>query len=113
MVNLEKLYLQENRLTGEIPQSLSGARLSALYLDHNELHGPIPSTLGQQDGLRELFLNHNVGEWCKQDLSANNPWGCSAWLMSLFPFATAGRPHSSAETERDIPARIGRWAIFD
>ncbi|CAM9497291.1 unnamed protein product [Ectocarpus sp. 4 AP-2014] len=57
---LQKLWLNDNHLTGHIPQQLG--RLSALkilHLSFNELDGPIPPELGNLAALQHLNLGWN------------------------------------------------------
>jgi len=58
--NLKELNLNENKLTGPIPTSLSGlTNLESLELYDNKLSGEIPSDLGQITSLKGLWLNNN------------------------------------------------------
>ena len=54
------LDLFQNRLTGEIPETLKNLNsLQSLDLSDNQLTGPIPETLGQLDNLDTLDLGDN------------------------------------------------------
>jgi len=57
---LERLELDNNKLSGAIPGSFStnNPLLRILYLDGNEFNGTIPATLGQLP-LQDLRLNNN------------------------------------------------------
>lgn len=55
--SLKVLYLQNNELTGPIPESLSDcSNLVSLDLSFNYLNGTIPSSLGSLSKLRDLIL---------------------------------------------------------
>ena len=54
------LYLNNNRLSGLIPQSISHFKqLRYLFLAKNRLHGSIPNSLGNLSQLTKLWLNDN------------------------------------------------------
>ena len=54
------LYLNDNRLRGEIPPELGSlANLGRLHLFTNQLSGEIPPELGSLSNLRELYLYQN------------------------------------------------------
>ena len=54
------LYLDCNRLSGEIPEELDNlTSLGALFLSHNRLSGEIPEELGSLTNLHTLELNGN------------------------------------------------------
>ena len=54
------LYLDDNQLTGEIPEELGSlTNLRALNLEYNQLTGEIPAELGNLTNLRGLYLNSN------------------------------------------------------
>ena len=54
---MERLYLNNNQLTGEIPPELGGlSNLTELYLSGNGLTGEIPPELGGLSNLTELYL---------------------------------------------------------
>ena len=60
LVNLRVLWLNENRLTGSIPESLAQlTALEELYLYGNYLSGPIPPALGHIPRLNRLHLSRN------------------------------------------------------
>ncbi|KAI7731952.1 hypothetical protein M8C21_008964, partial [Ambrosia artemisiifolia] len=57
---LERLILNDNKLSGEIPTSLERlTSLRALYLDYNLLSGTIPESLGNLTSLTVLVLSGN------------------------------------------------------
>ncbi|XP_042422611.1 brassinosteroid LRR receptor kinase BRI1-like [Zingiber officinale] len=57
---LEELYLQNNRLSGSIPESLSNCtNLVSLDLSLNYISGTIPASLGSLYSLRDLILWQN------------------------------------------------------
>jgi Leucine-rich repeat (LRR) protein len=54
------LHLNNNRLNGTIPQSISHfKKLRYLFIAKNRLHGPIPDSLGNLSQLTKLWLNDN------------------------------------------------------
>ena len=58
--NLAELRLRNNQLTGAIPSQLGRlANLKVLYLGRNQLTGPIPSELGDLSSLTQLALYNN------------------------------------------------------
>ncbi|KAL8248022.1 hypothetical protein R6Q59_009238 [Mikania micrantha] len=60
LYGLERLILNDNKLSGEIPTSLERlTALRALYLDYNLLTGIIPESLGNLTSLAELVLSGN------------------------------------------------------
>ena len=65
LANLERLYLSENQLTGEIPAELGNlANLERLVLDNNQLTGEIPAELGSLANLELLLLSENQLTGC-------------------------------------------------
>jgi Leucine-rich repeat (LRR) protein len=63
LTQLRYLFLAKNRLTGPIHDSLSNlSQLTKLWLNDNELSGTIPDFLGKLDQLKELLLNGNQFE---------------------------------------------------
>ncbi|KAK1409145.1 hypothetical protein QVD17_35670 [Tagetes erecta] len=57
---LERLILNDNKLTGEIPTSIETlTALRVLHLDYNLLNGTIPESLGNLTSLTELVLSGN------------------------------------------------------
>ncbi|KAJ0466217.1 putative non-specific serine/threonine protein kinase [Helianthus annuus] len=57
---LERLILNDNKLSGEIPATLERlTSLRGLYLDYNMLTGTIPESLGNLTSLTELVLSGN------------------------------------------------------
>ncbi|GEM_PF-208128 len=56
---LEELYLQENKLKGSIPSSVSNANLRILKLNDNALSGVIPSNMLNNNLLRIAHLHNN------------------------------------------------------
>ena len=60
LVQLEKLYLADNSLTGELPTDLFYMpNLEELDLSRNKFHGTIPHTIGSSPKLKTLFLPMN------------------------------------------------------
>ena len=57
--NLQWLFLSENQLSGTIPSSLGGLNLVILDLYRNRLSGTIPSSLGGPPNLKWLVLAEN------------------------------------------------------
>ena len=58
--NLERISLQENRFTGEIPVGLGYlSKLTHLDLSHNELTGEVPTSLGGLADLVRLDISNN------------------------------------------------------
>lgn len=61
LARLEQLDLSYNRLSGRIPEDLSGLRsLSILDLSWNSLQGRLPPSLGQLAGLQKVDLSGNM-----------------------------------------------------
>ncbi|XP_024029026.1 probable LRR receptor-like serine/threonine-protein kinase At1g67720 [Morus notabilis] len=59
MTALNSILLGNNRLSGTIPDLSSLKRLERLHLEDNQFSGEIPSSLGDIASLRELFLQNN------------------------------------------------------
>jgi len=69
---LRGLYLSENKLEGEIPESICDyVNLEALFVDENRLSGSLPSCLGNLENLKQFyaFKNNLTGE-VPQELSS-------------------------------------------
>ena len=61
--HLESLYLNNNDLTGELPQSIKHlASIEVLWIGGNNLSGPIVSEIGQLSNLKDLSLESNYRE---------------------------------------------------
>jgi len=59
--NLKGLYVQDNNLSGTIPNEIENARfLSFLRMEQNFLKGTIPSEIGNLANLKELWLFRNT-----------------------------------------------------
>ncbi|KAJ7517770.1 hypothetical protein O6H91_21G039900 [Diphasiastrum complanatum] len=59
--NLEEIHLDQNLLTGEIPESIANAySLTILWFHHNKLNGTIPSVIGNMRNLSTLSLGNNT-----------------------------------------------------
>ena len=68
LVNIERLYLFDNRLTGIIPPELGNlVKLGDLYLNNNQLTGIIPPELGNLVDLGGLGLGGNQFTGCIPD----------------------------------------------
>ena len=59
LTNLEHLDLDENQLTGSIPDLSALGNLTYLDLDDNDLTGSIPAQLGSLTNLQDLYLYEN------------------------------------------------------
>jgi Leucine-rich repeat (LRR) protein len=60
LVNLNELFLYNNKLTGKIPTEIGQlVNLNTLSLDHNKLTGKIPTEIVQLVNLNDLSLNDN------------------------------------------------------
>jgi len=60
LINLQELYLYNNKLIGEIPSEIGNlTNLTDLYLYYNELTGEIPSEIGNLTNLTDLYLHYN------------------------------------------------------
>ena len=61
LASLKNLILSDNLLTGTIPQELGElSGLEVLWLNENQLSGEIPAALGDLSDLRDLFLSGNA-----------------------------------------------------
>ncbi|MBQ4820656.1 immunoglobulin domain-containing protein [Aquimarina sp. MMG016] len=56
---IENLYLNENKISGSIPELGRLLQLRELYLHNNQLTGTIPQSLAQLEYLDALLLDHN------------------------------------------------------
>ena len=60
LINLRRLFLNDNSITGEIPDNLNNLQqLVILFLDHNQISGTIPGSISFLTNLRHLNLSHN------------------------------------------------------
>ncbi|KAM1301395.1 hypothetical protein ACFX2H_012437 [Malus domestica] len=59
MTALSNILLGKNKYTGPIPDLSSLKLLEKLHLEDNHFSGNIPSSLGSIDSLHELFLQNN------------------------------------------------------
>ncbi|CAM6119438.1 unnamed protein product [Calypogeia fissa] len=59
MASLVNLWLDNNQLTGSIPDLSQLAGLQTLHLQNNQLSGPFPSSLAKLDQLTEVFVSNN------------------------------------------------------
>jgi len=60
LTNLTELYLSDNQLTGEIPESVGDlTSLTTLNLLDNQLTGEIPESVGDLTSLTKLYLSGN------------------------------------------------------
>ncbi|XP_022776596.1 inactive leucine-rich repeat receptor-like serine/threonine-protein kinase At1g60630 [Durio zibethinus] len=60
LVNLKSLFLNDNKFTGEFPESISGLhRLKIIVLSGNQLSGHIPPSLPKLKHLYTLYLQDN------------------------------------------------------
>ncbi|MFT6335966.1 MAG: Leucine-rich repeat (LRR) protein [Saprospiraceae bacterium] len=73
MTNISVLSLNDNNLSGEIPDDLSSALNGSpgfINLSHNNFSGSIRSSLIREDGWQGLFLNDNNFESCVGNIDA-------------------------------------------
>ncbi|XP_052186292.1 probable LRR receptor-like serine/threonine-protein kinase At1g67720 isoform X2 [Diospyros lotus] len=56
---LTELWLDDNFLTGSIPDMSNLIKLTTLHLENNKLNGPLPSYLGSLPSLQELYVQNN------------------------------------------------------
>ena len=59
MSALEYLLLNENALTGTLPNCLGSLNLAWMFLDFNQFNGTVPSCLGSLSQLSSLALDYN------------------------------------------------------
>jgi len=60
LMNLVELEISNNKLTGSIPDSIGKlSKLERLILSKNQLSGPIPSTIGGLSNIKLLWLQEN------------------------------------------------------
>ncbi|OMO63235.1 hypothetical protein COLO4_32660 [Corchorus olitorius] len=59
MARVTSLWLGGNNISGSIPELHSMGQLETLHLENNSLTGPIPQSLGKLHSLREVFLQNN------------------------------------------------------
>ncbi|BBM98977.1 hypothetical protein MPTK1_1g17720 [Marchantia polymorpha subsp. ruderalis] len=59
MTGLVDLWLDNNQLTGSIPDFGQLTRLQTLHLQNNQLSGEFPSSLGGLQSLTEIFVENN------------------------------------------------------
>ncbi|CAL9038506.1 unnamed protein product [Musa banksii] len=59
LTGLVELWLDENSLSGTIPDFSECLNLKTVHLENNELTGVLPSSLGDLPSLRELYLQNN------------------------------------------------------
>ena len=76
MTNLIELALQENNLTGEIPDEIENLEnLEYLDLSQNELNGKIPDEVWELENLEYVFLNDNqFNGSISSDISIGEYW---------------------------------------
>ncbi|CAJ1945092.1 unnamed protein product [Cylindrotheca closterium] len=61
MPNLQVVFLENNNLSGPIPENLGNLKqLHRLHLDDNKFSGKIPRTLGSPPRISELLLHDNL-----------------------------------------------------
>ncbi|KAK9927785.1 hypothetical protein M0R45_024951 [Rubus argutus] len=56
---LERLYLNDNRFGGSLPDLTGFSKLRELILSRNRLSGSVPESLGQLSSLQHLDLSYN------------------------------------------------------
>lgn len=67
---LKLLFLQENKLSGEIPSSLTSmGSLHDIDLSYNRLTGTVPASINELSNARIIKMDHNVLEGRIPDLS--------------------------------------------
>ncbi|KAL3675219.1 hypothetical protein R1sor_025167 [Riccia sorocarpa] len=59
LTELTDLWLDNNKIQGDIPDLGKLIKLVTLHLQNNSLEGPIPASLGALPALEELFLQNN------------------------------------------------------
>ena len=60
MPNLRSIHMQNNMISGAIPTEWTNMpKLEVLHLQNNKLHGPIPPNIGQLKAMKELWLSNN------------------------------------------------------
>lgn len=63
MPNLEVMFLENNALSGSIPESMGNlVKMHRLHLDDNKFTGTIPKSLGKPPRMSELLLHDNLLE---------------------------------------------------
>jgi hypothetical protein len=56
--NLKNLFLENNDISGSIPQDFGNMKFKRLHMDGNQLTGPIPADI-HYSGMEELMLHNN------------------------------------------------------
>ena len=78
LLQLERLWLHENALSGEVPSTLGHlSQLTQLLLNNNALTGPLPRSLMQLENLQVLYFGGNPG------LCAPGDAAFQAWLSRI------------------------------
>ena len=120
-MNLTQLQLDNNLLSGYIPDTLGNLRnLSILSLSKNKLSGEIPQSIGKLEQLTNLYFEendltglipsslHGCKHLTKLNLSSNNLYGrIPPELFSIYTLSE-GLDLSYNQLTEDIPAEIGR-----
>ena len=97
LTNLQKLYLNDNDLSGSIPwdEIINLTDLESLALSYNQLTGQIPSEIGDLTNLQHLSLSNN-------QLTGSIPWDEIGNLTMLQALSLGANQLTGS-----IPAEIG------
>ncbi|KAL3813257.1 hypothetical protein ACJIZ3_014525 [Penstemon smallii] len=97
MPNLERLFLDSNRISGRIPRFISNAtRLNYLYLTENDMFGHIPNDFDRLTNLVWFEFEYNR-------ISGNIPYG----LFNITSLEILKTRHNYLSGE--LPSDLGNW----